>query len=530
LLFLFDDYGLDTQRRELRRGGDVVAVEPKVFDLLVYLVQNRHRVVSRDDLIAHVWDGRIVSESAISRCINGARSAIGDSGEAQRLIKTLQRKGLRFVGEVRAEQAAPNTAVSGPSETPSAVPASAPADRPSIAVLPFDNLGGDAAQDYFSDGITEDIITELSRFSDLLVIARNSSFQYKGRPIDVRQVGSDLGVRYVLQGSLRRSGDRVRIAAQLADALTGIHRWAERYDRQFEDVFAIQDDVARTIAPILAAHVNKAETERTLNKPPATWQAYDYYLRASHVLSAYFSSLKVVDLYEGRRLLEQSLALDPGYARACAKLAWTHFTAWVNPLDGDHLSPAAFDRSLELARKAVELDHSLPDAHAFLGHMLTRTGEHDAAIARFERALELNPNFTDWRFAESLVWAGEPERAIAATKRHIRLDPYYVPISLVWLGAAHYLLGDYPQALPPLQECAARTPNLRPSRIWLAATYAQLRRLNEARSEAAEILRIDPSWSMQRTVTRVYPFRRPDDAEHLRDGLRKAGLPESPVD
>jgi TolB-like protein len=221
---LFEDYSLDTERRELRRGDALVAVEPKVFDLLVLLVANRERVVSRDDLIAHVWDGRIVSEAALARCINGARSAIGDSGEAQRLIKTLQRKGVRFVGEAREEPMTAATPVS-PAGGVRPAPALALPDRPSIAVLPLDNISGDKDQEYFSNGISEDIITELSRFSELFVIARNSSFQYKNKVVDVRQVGRELGVRYVLQGSIRRDGDRVRISAQLADAVTGAQRW-----------------------------------------------------------------------------------------------------------------------------------------------------------------------------------------------------------------------------------------------------------------------------------------------------------------
>ena len=212
-------------------------------------------------------------------------------------------------------------------------------------MLPLDNLSGDKGQDYFCDGITEDIITELSRFSELFVIARNSSFQYKGKAVDVRQVGRDLGVRYVLQGSIRRDGDRVRISVQLADAVTGAHRWAERYDRQIEDVFAVQDEVARTIVAILAAHVNKAEIERTLNKPPETWQAYDYYLRAADAHVSFLSSWKATDLYEVRRLLEQSLAIDPNYARAYAGLAGTHLSAWLLSLDGDYLNPACLDRA-----------------------------------------------------------------------------------------------------------------------------------------------------------------------------------------
>ena len=274
--YLFEDYALDTDRRELCRRSDVVRLEPQAFDLLEYLIRNRERVVSRDDLIAAIWCGRIVSDSAMTTRINAARSAIGDTGKAQRLIKTVPRKGIRFVGTVREEEASGSLG-SDVTLQPSTSYLPLP-DKPSIAVLALTNMTGDPGQDYFSDGITEDIITELSRFSELLVIARNSSFQYKGKSIDVRQVGRELGVRYVLEGSIRRTGDRVRISAQLVDAVTGAHRWAERYDRKLQDVFAVQDEVARTIVSVLAVHVNKAETERVLATPPATWQAYEHYL------------------------------------------------------------------------------------------------------------------------------------------------------------------------------------------------------------------------------------------------------------
>ena len=524
--YLFEDYALDTERRELRRSNAPVAVEPKVFDLLAYVIENRGRVVSRDDLIAHVWGGRIVSEAAIARCINGARSAIGDSGDAQRLIKTLQRKGLRFVGVVREEKALSGSAAAAATGDEWPIPALPLPDRPSVAVLPLANLGGDKAEDYFSDGITEDIITEVSRFSELFVIARNSSFQYKGKVADVRQVGRELGVRYVLEGSIRRSGDRVRISVQLVDTMTGAPRWAERYDRQIEDVFAVQDEMARTIVAILAAHVNKAEVERTLSKPPAAWQAYDYYLRAGDMFPSYYSSFEPAVLYEARRLLEQSLAIDPNYARACARLSYTHFTAWVEPLDADYLKPTTLDRAHHLARKAVQLDPNLPEAHAALGLVLVRRREHDAGIAAFERAVALNPSFTDWRFAHALVLAGEPARALAAAGRHMRSDPFYAPLAPASLGLAHHMLKEYSQALPPLQECVARAPNLQIGHLWLAATYAQLRKVEQARAEAAEVLRVDPTWTSLGTGRRIYVFKRAEDAEHLFDGLRKAGLPE----
>jgi adenylate cyclase len=526
LRYLFEDYVLDMGTRELRCGDVPVAVEPKVFDLLMYLIENRQRVISKDDLFAHVWDGRIVSDSALFTRINMARSAIGDSGESQRLIKTLPRKGVRFVATVREEQAPSGSAARAAIGAERAPLALILPDRPSIAVLALDNLSGDKAEDYFCDGITEDIITELSRFSELFVIARNSSFQYKGKPVDVRQVARDLGVRYILQGSIRRGGDRVRISVQLIDALTGVQRWAERYDRQLQDVFAVQDEVARTIVAILAAHVNKAEIERTLNKPPETWQAYDYYLRAADAHASYWSSFNATELYEVRRLLEQSIAIDPNYARAYARLAWTHFTAWVNALDGDYLNPATLDRAYHLARKAVQLDPNLPQARAHLAQALVRRGEHEEALAEFERAMALNPNFTDWRFAEVLALAGHPARAIETVERHMRLDPFYVPLAPLWLGSAHYMLKQYPQALPPLRECVSRAPTFLTGHCRLAATYAQLGNIEKARAEAAEALRIDPKYTIERTQARVSAFKHKKDAEHYFDGLRKAGLPE----
>ena len=331
MLYLFEDFVLDTGKRELRRGADVVSVAPQVFDVLDYLIRNRERVVSKDDLVTAIWEGRIISDAALTTCLKAVRSAIGDSGEGQRLIKTLPRKGFRFVGRVREEQGPGRTLDGGtPVEPPR--PALALPDKPSIAVLAFTNMSGDPGQDYFSDGITEDIITGLSRFSELFVIARNSSFQYKGKSPDIRQVGRELGVRYVLEGSIRRAGDRVRISAQLIDAVTGAHRWAERYDRELKDVFAVQDEVSRAIVAILVAQVNKAEAERTLLKPPATWQAYDFFMRASDIFTAVRSSFNVADLYEARQLLERSISLDPNYARAYATLSYTHLLAWIYPV------------------------------------------------------------------------------------------------------------------------------------------------------------------------------------------------------
>jgi adenylate cyclase len=522
--YLFEDYALDTDRRELCRRGEVVRIEPQAFDLLEYLIQNRGRLVSRDDLIASVWAGRIVSDSAMTTRINAARCAIDDSGKAQRLIKTVPRKGIRFVGPVQEEEAGGAEAGARSSTPYLALP-----DKPSIAVLPFTDMSGEPGQAYFSDGITEDIITELSRFSELFVIARNSSFRFKGSAPDIRQVGRELGVRYVLVGSIRRAGDRVRISAQLIDAVSGAQLWGERYDRELTDVFAVQDEVCRAIVSILMAHVNKAEAERTLLKPPTTWQAHDFLMRASDVWSA-----RNADdphearhaLHEARRLLERSISLDPNYARAYAMLSQTHLVAWIQPLDEDHLNPAALERAHCLARKSLQLGPDLSIAHAQLGRVLTFEGQHEQAIAEFEKAVALNPNFTDWWFGMALQRAGEPARAITVIETHMRYDPFCPPTALGHLGLAHYTLKEYSKALPPLRELTLRVPNMRHGHVWLAATLAQLGQLDEAHAEAAEILRIDPKYTIDGTQRQMALFKRTEDVERFLDGLRKAGLPE----
>jgi adenylate cyclase len=421
--------------------------------------------------------------------------------------------------------------MTGLSVTPAqAKPLLALPDKPSIAVLPFANLSSHPEQEYLVDGIVDDIITELSRFSELFVIARNSSFQYKGKATDVRQVGRDLGVRYVLEGSVRRGSDRIRISAQLIDATTGAHRWAERYDRTLEDIFAVQDDVVRTIVAILAAHVRIAETERTRAKPPSSWQAYDYYLKAADTFFNSFNRSFTVDaLYETRRLLRQSLAIDPNNARSYAVLALTYVACWYHHVDGDFLSLGALDQAHRFARKAVELDPNLPEAHACLGFCLMFRRELDASIAAFERANTLNPNcvnWINWQFAPALARVGEMRRAIDVINAYVRLDPLYAPFASSLLGFAHYMLKDYAQALPLLRDCVSMSPNWRPGHVFLAATYAQMGKLEEARAAVAELMRLEPNYTISGTARPTMMFKNVEDDRHYFDGLRKAGLPE----
>jgi adenylate cyclase len=548
-MFRFEGYTLDIARNALQSADREVALRPKAFELLRYLVENPDRLVTKEELLKAIWPDVIVTDHVLTHCVGEVRQAIGDGDQA--IIKTIPRRGYRFaapvvrapasaaaaapsplVGEGRGERSRDHGPTVPHSPTPDPSPqgeeqgrAGASLDRPSVAVLPFANLSGDPQQDYFTDGMTEDIITELSRFSELLVIARNSSFQYKGKAVDIRQVGRELGARYVLEGSVRRSSGRIRIAAQLIDAMTGAHCWAERYDRELQDVFAVQDEVARTIVVILASHVNRAETERALLKPPAALDAYEYYLRGAEAFFLHVTRRTKASLYDARRLLEQSLAIDPNYARAAVMLARTHFFAYLEPLDGDYLSAAALDRALELAEAAVDLDGRLPEARAALGRVLLFKRRHDAAIAEFERALTLNPNFIDFGYAQALTYAGEPARAIEVLEANIRLDPIRPLGHAYQMGLAHYGLKHYGEAVRWSREGASSQPNAWWPHLLLASAYAQSGQLEEARAEVAEVLRVNPSFTIE-SLKRLLVYKDRKETEHHIDGARKAGLPE----
>ena len=282
--FVFSDHTLDTNLRELRRGPEVVALEPQVFDLLTYLVQNNDRVVSKDDLIAAIWDGRIVSESTLTSRINAARKAVGDSGRDQKLIRTFTRKGFRFVGAVCSQQSGDQVPdIAGQSAegiNRSSRPVLSPLDRPAIAVFPFTNMSGEPEQEYFSEGISEDIITALSKLRWFHVIARNSSFIYKGKAVHMKQVAEELGVGYVVEGSVRKDGDRVRISAKLNDVATGSQVWAERYDRSLADVFAVQDEITQAVVAAIEPQLIAAENFRAQRKAPDSMDAWELVMRA----------------------------------------------------------------------------------------------------------------------------------------------------------------------------------------------------------------------------------------------------------
>ena len=421
MIYFFEHYSLDTDRRELRRGSDLIPAEPQVFDLLQYLIRNRERVVSKDDLIAAVWKGRIVSESALTSRINAARKALRDNGEQQRLIRTIARKGHRFVGEVRAEPTE-GPAKSAPStdDEVKAVPGLTLPDKPSIAILPFQNLSGDSEQDYFADGIVEDIIAALSRIRWLFVIARNSSFTYKGSAVDVKQVGRELGVRYVLEGSLRKAENRVRISGRLIDVSSGAYLWADRIDGTFEDIFNLQDQVTASVVAAIAPKLELAEIERAKRKPTESLDAYEYFLRAM----ANFHQGTKDSVNEALRLFYKALELDPDFSAAYGMAAWCFVRRRVNAWTVDRKQETT--EASRLARRAVELGKD--DAVALCGgaNALAVIGhDFDAADDFIERALLLNPNLAAaWSVGGWVkIYIGEPEVAIEYEARAMRLSP-----------------------------------------------------------------------------------------------------------
>ena len=572
--FRFGDYTLDLARGALRAGDRVIELRPKTFGVLAYLVENAGRLVPKDELMEAIWADVVVSDESLAKCVSEVRAALGDRD--QRLVKTVPRRGYLFDvpvspstdtldADVRASATAPERAsadVTGPTEPsgptrpgwPStrhrfglaaalvfivlaisvlAVPwlraTSGPQlpDRPSIAVLPLSN--GDDAHDYFSDGLTEDLITSLGRFRGLFVIGRASTFVYKQRAAAPDQIGRELGVRYLLRGSVRRDGEKVRITAQLIDATTGGQIWSESYDRTLTNIFAVQDDVTQNIVTSLVAHVDRSELARVSRKPPTNLAAYDLYLRGKALITMRHGDTRGDMVAEARRLFEQALAADPRYAPAMQGLAYTYAAVFLEPMrDGQFATEfrqrATLDRALLLAQQAVELDPYLAEGHATLAWILHWQYRRSEALAEFQRALELNPNLADGRIAHLLVHGGRASEAVAYMQRMMRQDPFPPPIYLSYLGNAYYMTGQYDAAYDTLRSGSERMPDYRAMAVWLAAAAAQSGRDAEARNLARRVLSMAPNFTISGWLRHI-EFGRQADADRLAEGLRKAGLP-----
>jgi adenylate cyclase len=575
-VFRFEGFVLDTVRRSLRSSDQPVCLRSKSFDVLCALVTRAGQVVRKDELMQAAWREVVVTDDSLVQCVGDIRRALGDGD--QQIVKTVPRRGYLFAAPVQA-CADNGTPPSGEAEesivdTPPGVPTSevaagfrggrqhaasrrvalvggilllgsvagaawvrfrraSPFEQTSIVVMPFTNLAGDPEEGYFCDGLSEDVTTRLAKFRDLLVIAHESALAYKDRPVDPRRVGRELGVRYLIEGSVRRDARRVRISVRLVDAETGVQRWTASFDRELSDIFALQDEVTQKIVSASVGYVSAAEIDRSLRKTDSL-AAYDHYLRGK-------AGLQIVDaaptpmiygqrLLEARQSLERSVALDSRYAPALAALSDSFHRSWIvrtnhSTIGGEFQQVATSDRALGLAQNAVSVDPYLAEAHTQLGWVLHWRYRRNEAIDEFQRAAELNPNLADGRFTLLLAHAGRAEEGIDYMKRVVRLDPFHRPIYYSYIANAYYLARRFQQALESSRLAVSRVPGVYQASVWHAAAAAQCDLLEEAQAAAARCLQLRPGLTI-RTFLSSLRLSKAEDAALLGEGLRKAGLAE----
>jgi TolB-like protein/Tfp pilus assembly protein PilF len=521
LIYSFEDFSLDSDRRELRHGEDLVAVEPQVFELLHYLICNRDRIVSKDDLIAGVWDGRIVSESTLSSRLTAVRQAVGDSGETQRLIRTIPRKGFRFIGQVTEQKndlPPPDSRPTYPQAEGLRLP-----DKPSIAVLPFRNLSDDIAQEYFVDGIVEDITIALSQFSQLFVVARSSSFTYKGRNVEVKQIGQELGVRYVLEGSIRKAAGQVRITVQLINSRTAVQLWAAHFDGALDQVFDLQDQVTSGVVGVIAPKIEQAEIERAKRKPTSSLDAYDYYL---HGLASLYQDTKEAN-DKALRLFGKAIELDPNFAAAYGMSALCYVSRqWKQWMVEPQKEVSEAARLVNRAAESGRNDAMALSAAGMAAGLVVR--DLDRAVVLLDRSLFLNPNLAiSWlRSAWVRIFLGEFDLAIEHASRAMRLsplDPFLVGMQSA-IAFAYFCAGQYDRSAVWAEKAVKEQPTFAPALRVLAASSASLGRMKEATEalvQLREIKAIDHISDL-----RHLPFREPKYLAKYADALRKAGFPE----
>ncbi len=514
-IYAIGPFRLDVAAEILFRGAEPVALGQRAVALLRVLVEGAGAPISKDTLIESAWPGLAIEDSNLTVQIAALRRVFAEEAGGETWIETLPRRGYRYVGPavVKQQQSL------GAAEVPPAA-ALVPPDNPSLAVLPFTNMSGDPEQEYFADGVVEDIITGLSRVKWLFVVARNSSFVYKGQSVSVSRVGHELGVRYVLEGSVRKAGSRVRITGQLVEAETGVHIWAERYDRPLDDIFALQDEITLNVVGAIVPSLREAEIERVKRKRPEHLDAYDLVLRAlPHVLLA-----MPAEAEKAVPLLERALTIESDYASAHGLLAWCHQIFFARR----GFNEASRDAAIRHAHAA--LAYGRDDSRSLaLGAFVIAITEHDRATAfeAFEQALAVSPSSSFALFfgSNALAYAGEAERAINWAQRALRISPFdrlnYTAYN--GLAIAHFLRGSYDEAEHAARRAVQSNPSFSVSHSLLAAALARLERIEEAKAEALQVLALHPSFSAARfCAVAGIPVAL---AESLADAWSASGLP-----
>jgi TolB-like protein/Tfp pilus assembly protein PilF len=495
-------------------AGQVATLRPQAVDVLKLLAARPGALVTKDELMQAVWPGIAVTDDSLVQCIREIRQAIGD--DQHQVITTVVKRGYVLRVDASPQTAARVALGKGPEAKTGAMQLQVPELLVSIAVLPFKNLSSNAEQEFFVDGLTEDLITELSKVPGLFVIASHSCFTFKSKPVDIRQAAQELGVRYIVEGSARRGAERIRINAQLIDAHRGgSHLWADRFDRDVADVFAVQDEV---VARIIEALLGKlAATRPPARKPTKFIEAYDLLVRGRFL----WQRTVLQEGKEARKSFEQAIAIDPDYAEAHAFLALTHWMGWVNWFEPEDPHRRL---AIEIAERAVALDPNDAIAHQVLGHVLAYERKYEESAEQIEMALRVDPNNADVYAMRTdlLVMNGQPQEAIESIARAMRLNPR-PPAWYYWLkGEAEYAARDYLTAISTLRHEATYGT---PSRSILAAALAQLGRSDEARIEARLFMADYPDFRIEAFLD-TQPFRNLADRELFAEGYRKAGVPE----
>jgi TolB-like protein/Tfp pilus assembly protein PilF len=525
MIYSFNQFELDTDRFELRQDNVPVSIEPQVFALLTLLVDNHDRMVSKEEMIERIWKGRVISDAALSSRIKSVRQALGDDGRSQRLIRTIHGRGLRFVGDVEiAREIDRKERVSGSGSEDAAETGSLAVSRPAIVVLPFVNLSGDVDQEYLSDAITQDIISNLSKHRWLDVAARNTAFGYKGKATDARRLAREIGVNYVVEGSVRRSGNRIRVTAQLVDAITGNQRWSDRYDGDLADVFAVQDEITAKITARLEPEIGAAERRKVARSVPHDLQAWECFHLGIH----HFFRFTAEDNVEAQKLLQRSRDLDPQFGEAHAWWAYAVILGMVY-WDTDP-SPELMDEALAAATLALALDDQNAAFYALKARVQLARCEYGSALAENEMAISLNPTFAAAHcgLADSLAYEGRYEEAIESFERAIELSPNDPQrwAFLSYGALAHIFMGDFDTAVR-WADRAGEIPNCQYwARAHKAVALAHLGDLHNARRSASLLLQEKPDFTIEFARKKLFYLKDPEQLRTYLDGLALAGVPE----
>ncbi len=511
MIYQSDNFSLDTETYGCERDGMEQSIEPQVFDLLIYLMQNRDRVVTRNELLDNLWDGRIVSESALNGRLKMARKSIGDDGKQQRIIKTIHRRGYQFIAEVSISPDLARESAAPDSLRP---PLTA---KPSVAILPFVNLGQESDSDYFADGLTRDINANLCRYRELLVIDSHSAFEYRDGDTSTESFARQLGVYYLASGSIRQTGSRIRISVQLVEAATGKMIWGDNLERAYDDVFTLEDEVATRIASSLASHIEDESVARAARKQPDSMSAFDCVLRARQYQDSYDQD----EIVAARALLERAIEIDPRYAAAYACLAYTHVTEaetnWCSARRD------ALLKATKLSQKAIALDEFDSFAHMVMGWACMYLEKFDLAEAHLDRAIDCNPNDYDAYCVKSwlLAFTGRGAEVTVCGARALQLNPLAPDQCLTGIAIARYTEGNYDSAFELLERIGE--PNDQ-SEALRAACLVQMGRELEARRAAASAIELGGDFLQRKEWLDHWPFKHPGDREHFLDGLHKAGV------